>query len=414
MPATGRRSGSSQATDAAGLAREHARWNEQHAESLAPLQRYPNTPEPDRRLRIGFVSPNFRLHPVGRFLLPLFTARNRGDVEFFCYASVARADNMTGRFRAASDGWRDVAGVTDEALADLVRLDRIDVLVDLDCHMIENRLLVFARKPAPVQVTYLAYCSTTGLRAMDYRLTDPFLDAADEPQCYSEESISLAETYWCYEPLPGLPPVGPLPALHRGHVTFGSLNSFCKVSPGAMRAWRDVFQQLPGAKLVLHASPGSHREVVRTVFAEGGVDPGRIEFVGLCPPAEHFQRYQAIDIGLDPFPYAGGTTTCDALWMGVPVVSLAGATAVGRGGLSILSNAGLPRLVAHTTEESVRLCVDLATDLPHLATLRSGLRDRMIASPLMNASRFAGHVEAAFREMWRGWCRRQADPPADV
>ena len=304
-----------------------------------------------------------------------------------------------------------MAGLSDERLAEVIRADRIDILVDLSAHMASNRLLVFARKPAPVQVTYLAYCSTTGLHTMDYRLTDPFLDPPGQPQpYYSEESVWLPETYWCYRPLLDVPPAGPLPARAAGHVTFGCLNNFCKVTPSTLAAWRDLLGAVPGSRLLLHAHAGSHRERVRAFFAEGGVDSGRVEFVGLVPLPEYLALYDRIDVGLDPFPYAGGTTTCDALWRGVPVISLAGQTAVARAGLSILSNAGLPELVARTPEEYVRLATDLARDLPRLVSLRSGLRGRLERSPLTDAPRFARNVEGALRGMWRRWCNTRAGP----
>jgi predicted O-linked N-acetylglucosamine transferase (SPINDLY family) len=392
-------------SDPESLALEHDRWNQRHAEPLAPLiQAHDNDRDPNRRLRIGYVSPFFRNHSVGRFLLPLFAAHDRRDFEIFCYASDRVADELTPRFRAQADRWHDIVGVTDEDLADLIRHDRIDILVDLDSHTATNRLLTFARKPAPVQVTYLAYCSTTGLRTMDYRLTDPFLDPLGQPQCYSEESVWLPETYWCYQPYMDVPPVGLLPALASGHVTFGCLNNFWKVTLPTLLVWRDLLQEVQGSRLLLHARPGRHRDRVRTFFAERGIDSARIEFVGVTPPAQYFERYNQIDIGLDPFPYCGGTTTCDAVWMGVPVISLAGKTAVARAGLCILSNVGLPELVARTPAEYVRIAACLAADLPRLGALRAGLRDRMMRSPMMDAPRFALHVETAFRSMWQRWC----------
>jgi predicted O-linked N-acetylglucosamine transferase (SPINDLY family) len=387
------------------LAEEHRRWDERHARPLQRPVRHDNSPGPDRRLRIGYVSPDFRRHPVGRFLLPLLEAHDRREVEVVCYAAVAAPDELTPRFRDLADCWRDVAGLSDEKLAERVRADGIDILVDLVAHMVNSRLLAFARKPAPVQVTYLAYCSTTGLRAMDYRLTDPFLDPPGRPlPWYSEESVWLPETYWCYRPVRELAPPGPPPALAAGHVTFGCLNNFCKVTPPTLAAWRELLGAVPGSRLVLHAHPGAHRDRVRAFFAEGGVEPARVEFVGRAAHADYFRYYERIDIGLDPFPYAGGTTTCDALWMGVPVVSLVGRTAVARAGLSILSNAGLPELAAHTREEYLGIAAGLAADLPRLAALRAGLRARLESSPLTDAPRFARGVEGAFRAMWRRWC----------
>jgi predicted O-linked N-acetylglucosamine transferase (SPINDLY family) len=394
-------------SDSAALAREHDLWNERHAAPLAAhIQPHSNAPEPRRRLRIGYISPYFRNHPVGRFLVPLFEAHDRREFEIFCYANVRVPDELTARFRIQSDRWHDIDNLDDEGLADLIRGDGIDILVDLDAHTPSNRLLTFARKPAPVQVTYLAYCSTTGLSAMDYRLTDPYLDPVGQPPCSAEESVWLPETYWCYQPSMDLPPVAPLPALVKGQVTFGCLNNFWKVTQPTLTLWRELLQRVPKSKLVLHARPGSHRERVGKFFAESGIESDRIEFVGVTPMPEYFERYHQIDIGLDPFPYGGGTTTCDALWMGVPVITLVGKTAVGRGGASILSNVGLPELVAQTADEYVRIAANLAGDLPRLAALRAGLRDRLLRSPLTNGPRFTHHVEAAFRAMWHRWCNQ--------
>jgi predicted O-linked N-acetylglucosamine transferase (SPINDLY family) len=225
--------------------------------------------------------------------------------------------------------------------------------------------------------------------------------------CYAEQSIYLPRTYWCYQPVAGTPPVGALPASEAGRVTFGCLNNFCKASEPALRAWGRLLRVLPEARLLLHAQAGRHCERVRDYFREQGIAAERVEFVPQLPTAEYLRLYGRLDIALDPFPYAGGTTTCDALWMGVPVVSLAGRTAVGRGGVSILSNVGLPELVAADPEEYVAIAAGLAQDLGRLSELRQGLRGRVQASPLMDGAGFARAVEGAHRRMWRAWCARQ-------
>lgn len=416
--------------DAVSICAEHRKWNQRHAEPLAKLIQPHAAPVPsraltsagERRLKIGYVSPDLSTHPVGRFLLPLLEQHDRGRFEVFCYSDVRVPDAMTGRIRAAADTWRSIVGAGDDSVAQLVRRDGIDILVDLTMHSANGRLLVFARKPAPVLVSYLAYCSTTGLTTMDYRFTDAHLDppaAGDEN--YSEKSIRL-QTYWCYEPTiapstpsPALtssgqpsskqavPAVEPPPALVTGHVTFGCLNSFAKVSPAALTAWSRLLGKVPGSRLLLHARQGSHRQRVMDLFAREGVDPARVAFVGPVPIAEYFALYNRIDICLDPFPYAGGTTTCDALWMGVPVVTLSGNTAVARAGVSILSSAGFAEWVAHSPDQYVQLAAELACDLPRLAQLRAALRERLRGSLLMDAQRFAADVEAAYREMWRVW-----------
>ena len=392
--------------NAQALYEAHRDWSRQHAE---PLRRFvlphDNSRLPQRRLRVGYVSPDFRAHAVGLFLLPLLEAHDHRQFEIFCYSGVVWPDDLTGRLRASADVWREIVGRSDEQAAELIRRDQIDVLVDLTMHLADNRLLLFARKPAPVQVTYLAYCGTTGLETMDYRLTDPYLDppGGDEP-FYAEQSIRLPESYWCYRPVEPAPAVSGLPALRSGQVTFGCLNNFCKASAATLAAWRCLLEALPESRLILHAHPGRHRDRVRDLLTGPGGGPDRVQFVPRLPTADYFRIYDEIDLALDPFPYGGGTTTCDALWMGVPVVSLAGETAVGRGGLSILSNVGLAELVARDCEQYVQIAAELAGDLPRLARLRATLRQRMQDSPLMDAPRFARHIEAAYRGMWQRWC----------
>jgi len=392
-------------------------WNRQHAE---PLQKFilphTNNRDPHRRLRIGYVSPDFSDHPVGRFLLPLLANHDHQCVEVFAYAKVPAPDATTRRLRAHTDAWRDVVGLSDAQAADLIRQDRIDVLVDLSLHTANNCLLIFAQKPAPVQVTYLAYPGSSGLTTMDYRLSDPYLDppGADE-SAYSEQTLRLPETYWCYSITRPAPEPPPLPATAAGYITFGCLNNFVKVSPPALDLWADILQAIPRSRLILHSNPGTHLDVVRERFAGKGISPDRLEFYlewGNWP--KYLQTYGRIDLALDPFPYGGGTTTCDGLWMGVPVVSLAGKTAVGRAGLSLLSNVGLPDLVANTPEQYVRLAVSLANDLPRLKDLHSTLRQRMQVSPLMDAPRFAGNIEAAYRQMWRTWCQESGNSTRPV
>jgi predicted O-linked N-acetylglucosamine transferase (SPINDLY family) len=338
-------------------------------------------------------------------MVPLLENHDHSALEIFCYSDVRSPDVLTEALRASSDVWRETWSLDDPQLADLIREDRIDVLVDLTLHMALNRLLVFARKPAPVQVTYLGYVSTTGLETMDYRLTDPYLDAPGRgDEHYTERSIRLPETYWCYRPGIQTPDASPLPALAAGHITFGCLNNFCKATEPTLEAWCRLLHAVPNSRLILHSSQGSHRERITSFLSERRLDPARVQLVAFLPGYKYFEQYQQIDIALDPFPYGGGTTTCDALWMGVPVVTFAGETGVSRGGLSLLSNLQLPELAAHTAEEYVRIAAELARDLNRLKTLRAELRQKMQQSPIMDAPRFARNVEAAYRQMWTNWC----------
>jgi protein O-GlcNAc transferase len=390
------------------LLTEHRRWNDVHARPLMPQHgAYDHDAAEDRgrRLRVGYVSPDFRRHPVGFFLLPLFSEHDRGQCEVFCYADVTAADEVTEQLRVGAV-WRNIAGLSDEQVAALVRDDRIDILVDLTMHAADSRLLTFARKPAPVQATYLAYCGTTGLETMDYRITDPYLDPPGQGGAhYTEESIWLGETYWCYRPV-GSIEVRPPPALTLGRPTFGCLNDFSKVGKRALAIWCQLLKTVPESRLLLHAPNGSPRQRVRDFLSGENIDADRVSFVGRVPLRDYLDIHHQIDIALDPFPYGGGRTTCDALWMGVPVVSLVGATGVGRGGASILSNLGIPELLAKNAEEYVRIAANLTRDVERMNTLRLGLRERMRRSPLMDEPRFARSMESAYRQMWRAGSRR--------
>ena len=313
----------------------------------------------------------------------------------------------TERLRQCADVWRDVRGEKDEALAQIMRRDGIDILVDLTMHMAHGRPLVFARKPAPIQVAWLAYPGTTGQETIDYRFTDPYLDPPESgvDALYTEKSLRLPATFWCYDPLENAAAtVGPLPALANGYVTLGCLNNFCKVNEGVLKLWAQVMAGMAGSHLVLLAEEGSHRERMLQALENLGVSRQRVNFFGKRPRLEYMKLYQQIDIGLDTLPYNGHTTSLDSYFMGVPVVTLVGKTVVGRAGLSQLTNLGLPELIARTPEAYVRIAAGLARDLPRLGALRSTLRNRMQSSPLMDAPRFARAIESAYRDIWRKWC----------
>ena len=390
---------------------ELCRWNRRHAEPLKKFIRPPtNDRNPERRLRIGYVSADFREHAVGQNLLPLLRQHDHRQMEIFCYSNVVRPDGLTGQFRRYADVWRSIVGLSDSQAVDLIRQDRIDVLVDLALHTGNNRLLVFAHKPAPVQATFAGYPGSTGLDTIDYRLTDPHLDPPGlNDQFYSETSIRLPDSFWCYDPLVTELPVNPLPAQARGRVTFGCLNSFCKVNEQVLRLWAQVLKTVPRSRFVLLCPEGSHRQPLLDMLQREGISPDRIELIAHRPRLQYLELYHRIDVGLDTFPYNGHTTSLDSYWMGVPVVTLVGQTVVGRAGLSQLTNLGLPELIAQTSQQYVRIAAALAGDLPRLAELRRMLRGRMQASPLMDAPRFARNVEAAYRQMWRNWCEGAGD-----
>jgi predicted O-linked N-acetylglucosamine transferase (SPINDLY family) len=396
------------AYDARAIYEEYTRWNQEHAEEFKRfMQPHSNVADPKRRLRIGYVSPDFHEHACACAVLPLLANHDRDALELFCYANVTKEDAITERFRGYAHVWRNIVGVSDQEVADMIRQDQIDILVDLAMHTAENRLLVFARKPAPVQVAWLAYPGTTGLSAMDYRLTDAYLDPPGLfDACYAEESIRLPDCFWCYDPLIDCPAVGELPALASGAITFGSLNNFCKVTDEGLALWARVLRAAPGSRLMLLAPRDPARERLLAKLEAEGIAPARVEFAAdRVSRLEYLKLYSRVDIGLDPLPYNGHTTSLDAFWMGVPTLTLVGKTVVGRAGLSLLCNLGLKELAAEEPDELVKVARRLANDLDRLEQLRSSLRERMQESPLMDGRRFARNMEKAYRQMWRRWCQ---------
>src|SRR5262249_50171813 len=296
---------------------ECRRWNQQHAEPLKQfIQPHTNLPDPQRKLRIGYVSADFRDHIVGRNIWPLLRNHDHEQFDITLYANQTCADALTERFRQCADHWCIIAGWPDEQVAERIRRDRIDVLVDLALHTAGNRLLVFARKPAPVQVTFAGYPCSTGLNAIDYRLTDPYLDPPGLFDAfYSEESLRLPDSFWCYDPWTDQLPVSSLPALHNGFITFGCLNNFCKVNDGSLALWAQVLRAVPESRLLLLAPRGQAREHVLARFQREGIAAARVEFVDKQPRLEYLKLYHRIDVGLDPLPYNGHTTSLDAFWM---------------------------------------------------------------------------------------------------
>ena len=400
----------SPAHDAASICEESRCWDRRFAKPLRKFHRaHANDRIPKLRLRIGYISPDFCRHVVCHFLTPLLEAHDHAEFEIYCYASVMRPDKVTERLRKTADMWRDVLAMPDETLAERIREDRIDILVDLTQHTAANRLLVFARKPAPVQVAWLGYPGTCGLSAMDYRLTDACMEPEGSPWSDSVETpVRLPDSWFCFDPIDEYPEPGALPALRAGHVTFGSLNKFSKVNDAVLQLWATVLHAVEGSRLLLQCPPGATQARVREWFESQGIEAHRLELVSWMPTrADFLQLFDRIDLALEPFPHNGGTTTCEALWMGVPAPTFPGATAISRLGLSILSAIGLQELIAASQEDYVRLMVSLATDLPRLAALRATLRQRMKASAFMDAPRFARNVEHAYREMWRKWCGQQ-------
>jgi predicted O-linked N-acetylglucosamine transferase (SPINDLY family) len=387
---------------------EACAWAERHAAPLASkVREHRNAPDPERRLRIGYVSSNFNDHCQALFTRPLFEKHDRRAFEVVAFSSTKRRDHVTRELRGHFDDWHEIADLDPVAAAEHVRAHGVDILVDLTMHMAESLLRIFACKPAPVQIAWLAYPGTTGLGAMDYRVTDRHLDPPElvgSGEAYTEAPLVLPDTFWCYAPGAGTPPVSALPALANGYVTFGCLNGFWKLNEGTLALWARALRQLPTSRLLLLGPEGGARARLLDTLRGFGIDAARVEVVSRRPRVEYLKLYGEIDIGLDALPYNGHTTSLDSFWMGVPVVTLVGQTVVGRAGLCQARNLDLPELIAESPEAFVAAAARLARDLGSLEKLRAGLRERMQRSPLMDAGRFARNLEAKYREAWRHWC----------
>ncbi|TSA16255.1 MAG: tetratricopeptide repeat protein [Betaproteobacteria bacterium] len=399
--------------DPAQILEAHRRWAKYCAVPPPIDAPHGNSPQPERRLRIGYVSADFRQHALSHFVLPLLEHHDPARFEVFCYSNTAVTDDITRRCETLAAQWRDIAALPDAAAEALVRSDGIDILIDLSGHTSGNRLALFARKPAPVQLTYLGYPATTGLAQMDYRLTDSRADLPGVSEArYVERLLRLPHSLWCFAPPPQMPQVGPLPAATTGQITFGSLNSVFKLTPRMLALWSRLLHALPGSKLVLATVPeGAPRARITRVFESNGTDPARLEFHGFLSWDEFWALHGRIDIALDSFPCNGGATTCETLWLGVPLVSLAGDAFLARAGLSLLTGIGLSELVAQSEDEYLEIARDLASDQQRLARLRAGMRERMRASPLLAAAAFTRDLEACYRAVWGRWCENQTAAP---
>jgi protein O-GlcNAc transferase len=386
----------------------HREWDERYGQRPS-FTAYDNDRDPVRRLRIGYLSPDFRQHSVAYFVEPLLKGFNRQKVEVFCYAEVRQADSVTTRLQRLADHWVVTVGLSDQGLAERIRTDGIDILVDVAGHTGRNRLLVFARKPAPVQVTWLGYPNTTGLKAIDYRLVDAVTDPAGEADALASETlVRLKGGFLCYGGLRDAPEPTRPPYLRTGTVTFGSFNNPAKVSTATFDAWAKLLSRLPQARLLLKGisfADAATRALFLARLGDRGVAPERVELMAFLPDiAGHLALYDRVDIALDPFPYNGTATTCEALWMGVPVITLRGHRHAGRVGASLLTQIGLTDLIANSIEDYVEIALALASDSERLEDLRRTLRPRLVASPMCDEGAFADKMEAALRTMWQHWC----------
>jgi protein O-GlcNAc transferase len=382
------------------ILREHRRFEEDVIKrSVKPNDQFWGGRNPIRRIRVGYVSPNFKDHPISSFVLPLLENHNREVFQIHCYSDVEKEDAITKRIAKHADIWRNCAGKTDDQLGRQIWEDGIDILVDLTMHSPGGRPLLFAGKPAPIQVAWLPYPATTGQSAIDYRITDMTIDPLNtRDDLYAEFAVRVPHTFWCYDPLDAAPVTQSLPAAQKGYITFGGLHDASKITRQTIDLWAQVLNRVGDSRLLVPKD--AEGEFLRHVSLE------RVEFIPPQPRSEYLRTFSRIDIALDTYPCNGHASSLDAFWMGVPVVTLSGNTGVSRGGLSHAANLDLSKeLVAKTPSDFVELAIKLAADLPALAQLRAGLRDKMRQSPLTDGDRFARHVESAYQQMWRMRCR---------
>jgi predicted O-linked N-acetylglucosamine transferase (SPINDLY family) len=428
------------------------------------IKPHENERDPKRPLRIGYVSADFRNHPVARYLMPALW-HHGSQVKVTCYSNSQMEDDTTRLMKRCADAWVNISRMKDDEAADRIRADGIDILIDLSGHTAGNRLPVFARKPAPVQVSWLGYFNTTGMDAMDYFISDPVHVTPEMEQWFSEKIVRLPDAYVAYAPprkIVGAHKSAPMPAVHRvfanvdvtqiewglwqrwydmrnrlmdgvmgilpkmqgkpfpyasappalrkGYMTFGSFNHLSKLNDEVIALWAQILKKVPDARLMLKTNAlgdDAARAQIVKAFSGYGIAENRLELQGWSQPEELYAQYGEVDIALDPFPFGGGATTCDALWMGVPVITLEGATPVGRQGATYLTQIGHAEWIAKTPEEYAALAAGLAADTQALAGLRAGLRRQMQKSPFCDGRRFAKNLEAAYRQMWKRRCEAE-------
>lgn len=386
---------------------ESLRFGERFEMSLKPAwPRHANPRDPERRLKIGYVSADLRDHAMAYFIEPVLANHDRQRFEVYCYHNHPQQDAMTVRLRALADHWRQCERMGDEQLNAQILSDGIDILIDLSGHTAGNRLPVFARKPVPVQATWMGYCGTTGLEAMDYRLTDAYLDPVGMTESLHTETLVRLPASATFRPDPTAPEVSALPALEGGGFTFACLNNPSKLNERVVALWAHILKAVSGARMMLgNARPEQERWLL-ALFGKHGVESDRLLMQPRLGMTEYLALHHRIDLGLDPFPYNGGTTTLHSLWMGVPVITLAGGGTVSRVGAAIMGNYGLERFVVNSEAEYAERAIHLAQHLQELSELRHGLRGHIAARSTSEPAGYTRTLEAAYRNMWRDWCRQ--------
>lgn len=392
---------------------ERRAWAEKHADKyLNTIQAYSNTPDPERRLRIGYVSGDFRIHAVASIIAPAIRCFDSEQFDVVCYSSVQRDDIVTSIFKQSATFWRSTLGLSDDEVAAQIREDQIDILVDLSGFTSDCRLLLFARKPAPIQISAWGDGTGTGLKTMDYIFNDVVSIPAEELQYYTEEIIYLP-CRLAYMPLLGIPDVSTLPALNNGTITFGCLNKMMKISDQALALWAEILHALPSARLLLKNAELDDEDGKATIcerFSSLGIESERLLLLGRTSTEEHMRAYQQVDIALDPLPYGGGTSTLEALWMGCPVITLYGNTSESRATAAILTATGLSDYIANDNAQYQAIALRTAADLTQLNELRLGMRQQLATTPVFDPKQYVGLVEKAYRTMWQSWCEQQNNP----
>ena len=375
-------------------------------ETVQPVVSLRNTRDPERRLRIGYLSGDFRYHVVTLFMLPVLERHDRTSCEVYCYSTADSTDSYTRQIAERADVWRPMAGQSAERLAETIAGDAIDILVDLSGHSGTLQLATMARRPAPVQATWLGYLNTTGLTRIDYRITDAFADPPGATDRYHTESlVRLPHSQWCYRPFLSPPVAAIPPSARKGFVTFGAFHQAAKISRAARRLWAQILAEVPDSRLlIVGVARGRAQDELLRDLTGPRIARERITCVPYAALEEYLRLFAEVDIALDSLPFSGGTTSCDTLWMGVPIVTVPGSRSVSRSASSVLSNIGLTDWIASSPEDYVRRAVRFAGERQRLAELRGSMRSRMAASPLMDEAHFVQDLEQAYREMWRRWC----------
>ena len=372
-------------------------------ESAAPLPKKLKDPT-RRRIRVGYVSPDFRTHSVVFFSCPVLMNHNCDDFDIYCYSDVKRPDNVTLLLQSFGHQWREIANRSNEDVLRMIEQDEIDILVDLTGHTSENRMALFGARAAPIQVTMIGYPNTSGLRTMDYQITDPVLHPPKATESFATETLVRLPIFAVYRPPENAPPVAPLPALKAGHVTFGYFNNLAKLRRPVLELWAQIAESAPGSQFLIQTSALGDEAIAKLISdrcGEAGLPLDRVQLKGESNLSQFHNDMHHVDIALDPFPFNGHTTSCQILHMGVPVVTLAGVSRQSRMGASLLTNLGLRELIATRPEEYVKIAAELAGDIPRLSAIRSSLRRRMETSPIMDGVAYTRHLENAYRQMKR-------------